>query len=542
MSEVELRDNPYTSLWLKNVEQNLVEKKFETFKSLIEYPLPSTSVVDSIKDQYAKVFEAKDSYFDINTEKDKKLELKVFLEKTGEPYFWQEEALDLLFTDVNTLIMVDMPPIGQQGDPYFYKIGIEQIHDLEVTGKQLSYVIIRSEKVENKQYFVVVDDQFYYKYSQEGEIIIKESEAKHGLGSVPCNFLFFESLSSNLIVKRSGISSVLGALDTFVRKYTSKEHLDLYNSFPIYWKYEEDSSDEYDRDTIIGDYVDSGLSTADAIALYEKKASSKNPMIGAGTVIEVPTPSDNTEPDLRDPVGIISPDTNSLDYNTKEIERLEDRIYRKATGRPQEKEIADRPVASQIQSQYEGERNVLLWLANQLSVSRKWLTETLCSLKEGNAVVCTASFGSEFFIEDERSVLENFKLYKEAGASQGSVLMRNKSLIQASTKGKPSERERLELLEHLEPLPTMDLVAAQELVLADLVEFKEWDLKVNFAERINKFERENGSILAYGLDKSFEKRINDIKSKLYSYGKSKKFDNGLGSTKPATGQPISNKG
>ena len=120
--------------------------------------------------------------------------------------------------------------------------------------------------------------------------------------------------------------------------------------------------------------------------------------------------------------------------------------------------------------------------------------------------------------------------------------MRNKSLIQASTKGKPSERERLELLEHLEPLPTMDLVAAQELVLADLVEFKEWDLKVNFAERINKFERENGSILAYGLDKSFEKRINDIKSKLYSYGKSKKFDNGLGSTKPATGQPISNKG
>jgi len=197
-----------------------------------------------------------------------------------------------------------------------------------------------------------------------------------------------------------------------------------------------------------------------------------------------------------------------------------------------EKEIAQRPVASQIQSQYEGERNVLLWVANQFSTSRKWLTEALCSLKIGQQVSCTASFGSEFFIEDERSVLENFKLYKEAGASQGSVLMRNKSLIQASTKGKPSERERLEMLEHLEPLPTLDLATAQLWTQAEMIEFKQWDLKLNFAERINKFERENGSILSFELQLEFKERINKIKSILYSYGKDKKFSNGLGSNKP----------
>ena len=533
MSETDLAENPYSRDWFKGVEKNLIDRKFDTFKSLIEYPLPSTSVVDSIKDQYAKVFEAKDSYFDINT-KDNKLELKQFLDKSGEPDFWTDRALDLLFTDVNTLIMVDMPPVGEEGEPFFYTIGVERVHDLQVNGKELDFAIILGEKVEKIQYYLVCDAANYYKYAQEGEKIGLVQVAPHGLGKSPCNFLFFEPLSnSNDIVKRSGISSVLGTLDTYVRKYTSKEHLDLYNSFPIYWKYEENSDDEYDRQTIIENYISAGktlLEAEDMYADFEKK-NRKNPMIGAGTVIEVPPPSDNTEPDLRDPVGVISPDVASLDYNTSEVERLEDRIYRKATGRPQEKEIAQRPVASQIQSQYEGERNVLLWIANQFSVSRKWLTEALCSLKKGERVYCTASFGSEFFIEDEKSVLENFKLYKEAGASQGSVLMRNKSLIQASTKGKPSERERLEILEHLEPLPTLDLVTAQLWVTSELIEFKEWDLKVNFAERVNKFERENGSILSFQLEKDFNQRIKAIKSILYSYGKDKKFNNGLGSLK-----------
>lgn len=535
LNESELKSNPYAFEWFASIENNLVSKKFETFKSLIEYPLPSISVVDSIKDQYAKVFEAKDSYFDIHVEKEHKTDLKRFLENLGESSFWQDYALDWLFSDVNCLLMVDLPPVGSDGDPYFYRVDIDQVHDIGENGKELSFVIIKGNKDEKKQHYVVVDDLYYYEYTQEGENIIKTKEAYHGLGKVPCNFLFNEPLINGSLVRKSGITPVLGALDTFVRKYTSKEHLDLYNSFPIYWKYEENDNDEYDRQTIIDDYVDSGKTLLEAESLYERKRGVKNPMIGAGTVIEVPAPSDSTEPDLRDPVGIISPDTTSLEYNTSEIDRLEDRIYRKATGRPQEKEVADRPVASQIQSQYEGERNVLLWVANQFATSRKWLVEVLCTLKLGKEVKCTASFGSEFFIEDERSVLENFKLYKEAGASQGSISMRNKSLIQASTKGKPSERERLELLEHLEPLPTMDIEKAMELVQSDLIEFKEWDLKVNFAERINKFERENGSILTYANEKSFNEKVNAIKSKLYSYGKSKKFDNGLGSQPDRTG-------
>lgn len=541
LSHSEFIENPYAKEWLDNIQTNLVQRKFETFKSLLEYPLPSTSLIDSIKDQYAKVFEAKDSFFDIHTEKNDKVSLKKYLADIKEEEFWKSQALDLMFSDVNSLLMVDLPPVGGQGEPFFYTVSIESIHEVSSTNGLLDYVVVALESTSEGKVFKVVDDEKYYKVIHEADEIEIVEEAYHGIGRVPCNFIFQEGLTTkHPYVKRSGISSVLGSLDTFVRKYTSKENLDLYNAFPIYWKYQEDDDDDIEKSTIVEEFIASGKTQMEAYELYDnyiRNRKLKNPLLGAGTVIEVAPPSDNTEPDLRDPVGIISPDKTSLEYNTSEVERLEDKIFRKATGRPQEKEIADRPVASQIQSQYEGERNVLLWVSEQLSRTRKWLVETLCKAKTGKDIVCTASFGSEFFIEDERSVLENFRLYKEAGASQSALAMRNKSLIEASTKGKPSERERLYMLEHLEPLPLMDLEKVREYVELDLVEFKEWDLKINFAERLNKFERENGNILAYEIKSDFKERINKIKSILYSYGKSKRFDNGEG-----TKQPIGNTG
>jgi hypothetical protein len=539
MSEEEAKENPYFNEWLKNAKANLSEDKFAMFSSLIEYPLPSTGVVDSIKDQYAKFFEAKDQYFDIITKDESlKKELKSYLTSIGEEKFWREQALDLMFSSVNSIVLVNLPVFDNDENttkPFFEIVEIDIVHDVKTENKKLEYLIYRHEKKGEKQYYVVVDSNYYRMYWQDGEKVQMESESLHGLGEVPANFLFQEPLTNtNDIVKRSGISSVLGNLDTFVRKYTSKEYLDLYNSFPIYWKYEEDEDDEFFTTTVkeaIEDTINNPIEVERIAAGLLDERKKKNRLLGAGTVISVPAPADNTEPDLRDPVGIISPDKTSLDYNTSEVERLEDRIYRKATGRPQEKEIADRPVASQIQSQYEGERNVLLWLSSQFSFSREWLVGTICRMYSDQEVTVTADFGSEFFIEDEKSVLENFKLYKEAGASQGAIGMRNDSFIQVSTKGKPVERERLQILKHLEPMPTLSLSEAIEYATSDFIDFKQLDLKINFSERVDKFERENGSIIAYKQTEPFGKKIDAIKSILYSYGKDKKFDNGLGSNK-----------
>ena len=157
----------------------------------------------------------------------------------------------------------------------------------------------------------------------------------------------------------------------------------------------------------------------------------------------------------------------------------------KATGRPEMQTIADRPINSQIQSQYEGERNVLLWVASQLSTSRTWLLNSLAKMYTGEQADCTAYFGTEYFIEDEKSVIQNLRDYKDAGASQSQIWLRNKSLMQVSTKGKKNERAKLEMLEQLEPLHNLSIDKVAELATKDLVEFKDFDLKLNFPERTN---------------------------------------------------------
>ena len=537
----------YKRDFFAKIESLLVSDKYDNFKELIQYPFPTTSIVDSIKDQYSKVFEAKDSFFEIGIKDEgKKVKFKALLSSLKEEEFWQKKAFECLFGDVNSLIVLDRPENG--GNPYFYIANAESIHDISIKSDSIEYVILEEEVMEvvdgkevKVEYYLYIDNEKYVKYKEVegdyGKEYIFISEIPHSLGETPANFIYQENLyNSQSIVKRSAITSVLGLLDEYLIKYTSKQFLDLYNAYPIYWKYAEDTDDET-TDTVIREDLMSMDGGEDLIinGSYDKmiaglKGKKKQKLLGAGTVMEIDAPIDNTEPDLRNPIGIVSPDTSSLEYNVKEIDRLEQKIYMKATGRPEMQTIADRPINSQIQSQYEGERNVLLWVASQLSTSRTWLLNSLAKMYTGEQADCTAYFGTEYFIEDEKSVIQNLRDYKDAGASQSQIWLRNKSLMQVSTKGKKNERAKLEMLEQLEPLYNLSIDKVAELATKDLVEFKDFDLKLNFPERINKFERENGSILSYQISNpNFGERINAIKSILYSYGKTKKFNNGQGS-------------
>ena len=546
LCEKDLSD--YRLKFFDKIKSLLVEEKFENFKQLIQYPFPTTSIVDAIKDQYSKVFEAKDSFLEIDIKDvSKKAEFNQLLIELDEEGFWRKEAFDSLFGDVNSIIVLDRTK--EDGKPYFFTVEIDDVHDISVKNNKIDYVIIEEEETVIKdgkevelEYYIFIDQFRYVKYLEQesgnGIEYVFVDEVLHSLGETPANFIFHENLiGKDGIVKRSAITSVIGLLDEYLFKYTSKQYLDLYNAYPIYWQYTEDTDDDTEE-SILREDIMSMNGGVDLIAsgglgkiIENQKLRKKQKLLGPGTIKQIDAPSDNTEPDLREPFGFVSPDVPSLDYNVKEIDRLESKIYMKATGRPEQQQIADRPVNSQIQSQYEGERNVLLWVASQLSESRTWLMNCLVKMVTNNPKPnCICYFGTEYFIEDEASVIKNLNDYKNAGASQSQIWLRNKSLMQVSTKGKNSERDRLLMFEQLEPLYNLSLDKATELVQADLIEFKDFDLKVNFAERINKFEREYGSILSYEIGKSYNERINAIKSKLYQYGTTKKFNNGQGST------------
>ena len=86
----------YKRDFFAKIESLLVSDKYDNFKELIQYPFPTTSIVDSIKDQYSKVFEAKDSFFEIGIKDEgKKVKFKALLSSLKEEEFWQKRLLNV---------------------------------------------------------------------------------------------------------------------------------------------------------------------------------------------------------------------------------------------------------------------------------------------------------------------------------------------------------------------------------------------------------------------------------------------------------------
>jgi hypothetical protein len=85
--------------------------------------------------------------------------------------------------------------------------------------------------------------------------------------------------------------------------------------------------------------------------------------------------------------------------------------------------------------------------------------------------------------------------------------------------------QRMHLLSEVEPLVSMSRKEALEALKEGLVDKDDVMIKVNFESLIRRFERENGSIINFGLDMSgkkteremFRDRVNTVKQILKDY-------------------------
>ena len=516
--------NKYKDGFLNLVKAFLNEEKMQRFVEALSFPLVSTPLIDGIKDQYSKVFDAKDKFFSIKCSNDEKTEtFTQYLSRVNEEAFWEDECFDTLFGEVNTLVVVDRPPNG--GDPYFYTLPFESVVDIEVKDSKIEYLLFK----ETEDSFIFIDSEKHVRIVkiEDGRNPVRyeiDSSVPHLFGYAPVNFLWQEGISRRKsYIKRSGITSVLSLLDDFVIKHNNNKNLGWASAYPPMWKYEEDDDEQEIKQAILNEVeatIEDPVMAGRVVDGIWAKRRNKN-LIGTGTTFTIPVPTESQEPDLRNPLGYIQVPIDSLEYNDNALRQIERDIYFKATGRPIEQEIADRPVADQIQSQYEGEKNVLLWVSKQLSNSRQWLVKTLGKGLLDEEIECYVSFGSEFFIDDEKSQIQNLNEYKKAGASQGQIGQRMDSLLQVSSKN-GYMRNRLTMLSDLEPFRIHGDDKVTEWVKSSLINPEDFLVKINFVDYVARFERENGSILTYEITKPYKQRIELIKDKIYGYAKADK--------------------
>jgi hypothetical protein len=511
--------------------QNLIPKdKFETFKTLFRFPVITNEVLDVAYDKLSRIFEGRNPAFSYQfTSTEQRDDWEWYRqERLHEQSVWQTKGFDFFKTQINSVLIVDLPEEQDASDrfpqPYFYWLPIRDVMDFEAdpTTGQMRYIIFRQDDGK----VAVFDDEYRRVFKSDGgnigEMVM---EVRHDLGYCPARFFWDEPLSLDKPdIKKSPVTKELDRLDWYLFFSISKRHLDTYGSYPIYWGYEQ--SCDYHNDEN-GDYCDGGfLKDKHGHWHYDNNGlmvpcpiCSQKRITGAGSFVEVPVPMDG-QPDLSNPVGMLSVDRSSLDYNGEEEKRLRMDIITAIVG--QQEEITQREAFNeqQVKAGFESVTTVLNRVKKGFESAQKWVDDTVCRERYGTGFISSSiSYGTEFFLFTSDQLRERYKSAKEAGMSESDLDALMQQIIETEYRNNPLQMQRMIILGDLEPYRHLTRDEVQGLYDKSLVSIEELLIKLNFADFIKRFERENMNIITFGENIDYDKKIDTIKERLMEYAR-----------------------
>lgn len=511
--------------------ENLIPKdKFEVFKTLFRFPVITNEVLAVCYDKLSRIFDGRDpafSYQFANTELRDDWEW-YRQEKLGEQNIWQSKGWDFFKTQINSVLIVDLPQEQEAGDrypqPYFYWLPIMDVIDYKANPQSgaMEWIMFR----QDGDKIAVIDDASYRIFnSKDGTIGELESEAAHDLGYCPARFFWNEPVSLDKPdIKESPVTKELDRLDWYLFFAISKRQLDTYGNYPIYWGYEQ-SCDFHNDET--GDYCDGGyLKDKQGHWHYDSNGllmpcpvCSQKRLVGAGSYIEVPVPHvDEGQPDLGQPVGMLAVDSESLKYNQEEEKRLRTDLITAIVGTNEEVTTRDALNEQQIKANFESQSTVLKRVKKGFEEAQKFVDDTCCRLRYGKAFLSSSiNYGTEFYLFTSDELRERYKKAKEAGMSEADLDALLQQIIETEYRHNPQMMQRMIILSDLEPYRHLTRNEVQGLYEKSLIPVEDLLIKFNFADFIKRFERENMNIIEFGAETDYDKKISTIKEQLKAY-------------------------
>ena len=511
--------------------ENLIPKdKFEVFKTLFRFPVITNEVLAVCYDKLSRIFDGRDpafSYQFANTELRDDWEW-YRQEKLGEQNIWQSKGWDFFKTQINSVLIVDLPQEQEAGDrypqPYFYWLPIMDVIDYKAEPQSgaMEWIMFR----QDGDKIAVIDDASYRIFnSKDGTIGELESEAAHDLGYCPARFFWNEPVSLDKPdIKESPVTKELDRLDWYLFFAISKRQLDTYGNYPIYWGYEQ-SCDFHNDET--GDYCDGGyLKDKQGHWHYDNNGimipcpvCSQKRLVGAGSFIEVPVPHvDEGQPDLGQPVGMLAVDSESLKYNQEEEKRLRTDLITAIVGTNEEVTTRDALNEQQIKANFESQSTVLKRVKKGFEEAQKFVDDTCCRLRYGKAFLSSSiNYGTEFYLFSSDELRERYKKAKEAGMSEADLDALLQQIIETEYRHNPQMMQRMIILSDLEPYRHLTRNEVQGLYEKSLIPVEDLLIKFNFADFIKRFERENMNIIEFGAETDYDKKIGIIKEQLKAY-------------------------
>lgn len=512
--------------FLAFVSNIIPEDKFKIFKTLFRFPVKTNEITSICFSKLHKIFDGRNPAFNYQFKSSEAREdwESYRLNVLDEPRVWATKGWEYFKTEINSVLIVDLPLLQQdeRPAPYFYFLPISQVITYEVDriSGNMRFIIFR----QGEDKIAVIDDSSYRIFkADKGNISALLSEHPHDLGYCPARFFWDEAINlREPDVKKSPLSEELESLDWFLFYHISKRHLDLYGSYPIYSGYEQscDFSNEENGDYCDGGYLKDrqGHYKLDPSGLLMRCPKCGNKHIaGVGSYIEVPVPLEG-QPDLRNPVQMLTVDRNSLDYNVDEENRLRSDIITAVVGTSEEITARQALNEQQIAANFENQNAVLNKIKKGFEAAQQFVDETACRLRYGNDFTAAKiDLGTEFYIYDANELRKRYKTAKESGASESELEALQTRIIETEYRNDPLAKQRMLLLSELEPYKHLTRDEVVNLYDKGIISREELLIKLNFANLIKRFERENINILDFGTQIPFSKKIETIKSELIKY-------------------------
>ena len=522
--------NQPTTVFLDWVRRLLPKDKYNIFLQLFKFPLPTPAVVEDVYRELERVFYSRNSsssyqFTDSELAEDWSQYKKNNL---NEPEVWKTTAWKRMQVSPNSILVVDLPLVqtSTRPEPYFYWLEIDAVVDYQLSKQDenlFEWLVFN----QPEHRIAVFDDTSIriYQLNEKNEIQSLVSEAQHDLGYCPARFFWSTQLNEkNKDLKKNPITKELSNLDWYLFFALSKQHLDIYAPYPIYSAYEADCNFENSE---TGDYCDGGF-LRNAKGEYkilndgtvEKcPCCSEKRIAGPGSFLEVPIPN-QTEgvADMRNPVQITTIDKDSLDYNVNECARLKNEIVISVVGSGGTVSENEAINETQVTANFESKTSVLNALKTNFELAQKFIEDTVCKLRYGNAFISSSvNWGTEFYVFTVTELYSKYKQAKDNGASNSELDAISQQILEVEYRNNPLVLQRMLILKQLEPYPHKTLDEVLKLYEKKLIDEKLVKLKINFSTLVDKFERENINIIEFASNRPLREKIDIITNKLLEY-------------------------
>lgn len=520
--------NQPTNLFLTWVSHLLPKDKYNTFLHLFKFPLSTPAVAEDVYRELERVFYSRNSSNSYQFTDSELLEDWQNYRRShlNEPDIWKTVGWKRMQVSPNSILIVDLPTLQNtlRPEPYFYWLEIEDVIDYSTPdGAAIDWIVFK--QPENK---IAVFDEFssrVFQLNEKNEISGLVAEAVHNLGFCPARFFWTTQLNeNNKELKKNPITKELSNLDWYLFFSISKQHLDLYAPYPIYSAYEADCNFENNE---TGEYCDGGFlrnSNGDykilADGTVEKcPCCSEKRIAGPGSFLEVPVPNvSEGVADMRNPVQITTIDRDSLDYNVKECVRLRNDIVVSVIGSGGDVSEKEAINETQVTANFESKTAVLNALKTNFEQAQKFVEDTICKLRYGNAFISSSiNWGTEFYVFTVKELYDKYKQAKDNGASEAELDAISQQIIEVEYRNNPLTMQRMLILKQIEPYQHKTHTEVLTLFEKGLLDKNKVLLKLNFSSYVDRFERENINIIAFGSNLSLKEKVNIIYKKLLDY-------------------------